>query len=93
MLKNRLSRLLKLSLEMVKRPVVWSSVAPVAFTYASKALVAMRIKVVPVSTMPAVVSRIVVFEDPYVIDWSMPQNSLAGEVVVSGLRMKISTIL
>ena len=27
------------------------------------------------------------FEDPYVIDWSMPQNSLAGEVVVRGLRM------
>lgn len=89
MLKNRLSRLLKFSLEMVKRPVVWSWVAPVAFAYASKALVAMRIKVVPVSTMPAVLSRIGVFEEPYVMDWSMPQNSLAGEVVVSGLKSHI----
>ena len=39
---------------------------------------------VPVSTMPAVLVRIDV-EVPYVIDWSMPKNSDAGEVEVIGL--------
>jgi hypothetical protein len=37
----------------------------------------MRMKVVPVSTTPAVVVRIVV-EAPYRMDWSIPQNSLEG---------------
>ena len=43
----------------------------------------MRVSVVPVSTMPAVLDRRVVV--PYVILWSMPTNSLEGEVVVIGL--------
>ena len=36
------------------------------------------------STMPAVVSRMGVEELPYVILWSIPQNELAGAVVVRG---------
>ena len=64
MLKNKLWRLLKLSFESVNKPVVWSWVAPVACTYASKASVAMRINVVPVSTIPAVWERMGVFDDP-----------------------------
>lgn len=44
--------------------------------------VAMRMKVVPVSTIPAVDDRMVV--PPYEIDWLIPQNSEAGYVVVSG---------
>ena len=46
--------------------------------------VAIIVAVVPVSTMPAVVERMVVLA-PYRIDWSIPQNSEAGEVVVRGL--------
>jgi hypothetical protein len=46
--------------------------------------VARRIRVVPVSTMPAVVVRMVV-EVPYRMDWSIPQNLLEGKVVVRGL--------
>ena len=46
--------------------------------------VEMSVRVVPVSTMPAVLVRIDV-EVPYVIDWSMPKNSDAGEVEVIGL--------
>jgi len=38
---------------------------------------------VPVSTIPAVVDKIVVL--PYLIDWSIPQNWLAGDVLVIGL--------
>jgi hypothetical protein len=45
--------------------------------------VAIRISVVPVSTIPAVVERMVVV--PYLMDWSIPQYSLAGDVVVAGL--------
>ena len=44
-LKNKLSNLF--SLDTVKRPVVWSSVAPVAFWYFSSASVASKINVVP----------------------------------------------
>ena len=43
----------------------------------------MRMRVVPVSTIPAVVERIVVV--PYLMDSLIPQNSLEGEVVVAGL--------
>ena len=46
--------------------------------------VAMRTRVVPVSTIPAVWARIEV--EPKLIDWSMPQNSFAGEVLVIGLE-------
>jgi hypothetical protein len=42
-----------------------------------------RPKNVPVSTIPAVVVKIEV--SPYVMDWSIPQNLLAGEVLVTGL--------
>ncbi len=46
-----------------------------------------RTRVVPVSTMPAVLDRIEV-EAPYRIDWLIPQNSLAGNVVVMGLDIE-----
>lgn len=42
---------------------------------------------VPVSTIPAVVDKMLV-EVPYWTDWLMPQNSLAGEVLVIPLRSK-----
>lgn len=45
----------------------------------------MRVRVVPVSTMPAVLDRMFVFV-PKRIDWLMPQNSDAGDVRVSGLQ-------
>lgn len=48
--------------------------------------VAMSNKVVPVSMIPAVEDSKGVPAVPYVIDWSMPTNSLAGDVVVKGLR-------
>ena len=45
--------------------------------------VASKVRVVPVSTMPAVVDKIEV--EPNVTDWSIPQNSDAGDVLVMGL--------
>ena len=45
--------------------------------------VAMRMSVVPVSTMPAEFGSRV--EPPNDIVWLMPQNSLAGDVDVTGL--------
>ena len=41
--------------------------------------------VVPVSTMPAVEDRILV-DVPYLMDWSMPKKSEAGDVCVRGLQ-------
>ena len=43
----------------------------------------MRIRVVPVSTIPAEFGRMVV--DPYVMVWLIPQKKLEGGVVVRGL--------
>ena len=43
------------------------------FWYLLKASLAMSMRVVPVSTIPAVFPRMVAPEDPYVMDWSMPQ--------------------
>ena len=47
----------------------------------------MSVRVVPVSTMPAVVERMLV-DVPYVMDWSMPKNSDAGDVRVRGLSKR-----
>ena len=44
----------------------------------------LRVHDLPVSTIPAVVDKIVSLA-PYLMDWLIPQNSLAGEVVVIGL--------
>ena len=52
----------------------------------------MRVKVVPVSTMPAVMVRIVV-EVPYWMDWSMPQYRLEGLVAVRGLSSRVSALI
>jgi hypothetical protein len=49
----------------------------------------MRRRVVPVSTMPAVVAKIV--REPYVIDASTPKNSLEGRVVVIGANRIVPT--
>ena len=46
---------------------------------------AMRMRVVPVSTMPAVEDRMFV-DVPYLMDWSMPKKSEAGDVRVRGLQ-------
>ena len=64
-------RLSYCSLVILSMPVVSSRTAPVAFLYASKASVARRMRVVPVSAMPAVFARIGVLS-AYLIDWSMP---------------------
>lgn len=50
--------------------------------------VAIRTRVVPVSTIPDVMGRIELRAAPYVIDSSIPTNSLEGEVEVMGLRIK-----
>ena len=88
---------------ILSNPVVSSNLAPVRDLYSEKALLAIRIRVVPdrynqreiyhsinnadlpVSTTPAVSAKIIVV--PYRMDWLMPQNSLAGEVVVIGLKI------
>ena len=57
----------------VRGPVVSPIVATVSFWYLLKASLAMSMSVVPVSTIPAVFPRMVAPDDPYVIDWSMPQ--------------------
>lgn len=62
-----------------------SNTAPVALWYAVMALVASKSKVVPVSTIPAVVDKMVV-EAPYLTLWLIPQNSLDGKVEVSGAK-------
>ena len=45
----------------------------------------MRMRVVPVSTMPAVFDRMLV-DVPNLIDWSIPKKSEAGDVLVIGLQ-------
>ena len=80
MLKNSDSRFSNCCWVSLSRPVVWSSVAPVAFWYAWNASVAIMTSVVPVSTMPAEPRS----SDslPYARSWSMPQYALAGAVLV-----------
>ena len=58
--KNKLCRFANWDVVSRSKPVVLSSTAPVAFWYAEKALVARRTRVVPVSTIPAVVLRMFV---------------------------------
>ncbi len=65
----------------LSKPVVSSFTPPVALVYLSKASLAIRTRVVPVSTIPAVSDKIAVFAVPYVMLSLMPQNSFAGEVV------------
>ena len=60
MVKNKDWREEYLALVILSKPVLSSRVAPVAERYFLYALVAMRIKVVPVSTMPAVVAKMLV---------------------------------
>lgn len=84
-MKDKVDNLLKLLVETVSRPVALSRVAPVADLYLLNPLVAIKMRVVPVSTIPAVLDRMVV--EPYLIDWLMPQYSLAGEVEVMGLSV------
>ena len=54
-------------------------------TYSMCVPVAMRMRVVPVSTMPAVFDRMLV-DVPNLIDWSIPKKSEAGDVLVIGLQ-------
>jgi len=60
--KNKDLREEYLELEILSKPVLLSREAPVAETYLLYASVAMRIKVVPVSTIPAVELKMVVPE-------------------------------
>ena len=85
MLKNKLCRSSSWSSVILSRPVFASSTAPVAFLYLWYASVASRRSVLPVSVMPAVCASICVLPSPYVIDWSMPTYSEAGETPVIGL--------
>ena len=55
-----------------------------AWTAAASAGGAMM-RVVPVSTMPAVFDRMLV-DVPNLIDWSIPKKSEAGDVLVIGLQ-------
>lgn len=66
------------------RPVAESYTAPIALAYLLNAWLAMYRRLVPVSTMPAVVDEMEV--EPFVIPWSMPQYSEAGKVQVMGLK-------
>ena len=50
----------------------------------------MRIKVVPVSTMPDAEDRIIRLSKPYVIDWLIPTYKDAGDVEVRGLSIRVS---
>lgn len=72
MLKNSDCRLSSCAAVILSRPVVWSSVAPVAFWYFWNASVAIMSSVVPVSTMPAEPLSSDV-PSPYVRSWLMPQ--------------------
>lgn len=60
MVKNRLCSWANWSAVRRSKPVAWSGTPPVARWYAVKASEAMRMSVVPVSTMPAVVCKITV---------------------------------
>jgi len=82
-MKNKLFKLANWAEVIRRRPTLESKTAPVAETYWLYASVAIKIRVVPVSTIPAVVGRIVVL--PYLMDWSMPQELEAGAVVVLGV--------
>ena len=84
MLKKRLCKFSSWSSVILSRPVFASSTAPVALLYLWYASVASRRSVLPVSVMPAVCARIWVLgsPSPYVIDWSMPTYSEAGETPV-----------
>ena len=73
MVKNRLCSFAYWAVVSLRRPVVLSIVAPVRFWYLLKASLAMSMSVAPVSTIPAVFPRMIVLDDPYVIDWSMLQ--------------------
>lgn len=57
-----------------------SSNAPVDDIYLPNAFELSSVSVVPVSTIPAVCGMIGVDAEPNVILWSIPQNSLAGDV-------------
>ena len=57
--------MLKFAVVNFRRPVSLSSVAPVADLYLLKALVAIKRSVVPVSTMPALLDKMVV--EPYLM--------------------------
>ena len=67
MVKNRLCSFACRAVVSLRRPVVPSVVPPVKFWYLLKALLAMSMSVVPVSTIPAVFPRMVAPEDPYVV--------------------------
>jgi len=85
--KFRLPRALNCVSVRRRRPVLSSRTAPVAFSYALNALEAKRTRVVPVSTIPAVLARMLLV--PKVIDSLMPQNSLAGEVLVIDVNVML----
>jgi len=82
--KNKLFRLAYWAEVIRRRPTLESKTAPVAETYLLYASVAIKMRVVPVSMIPAVVGRIVVLV-PYLMDWSIPQYLEAGDIVVLGV--------
>jgi hypothetical protein len=73
MLKYRLFIASNCASVTVKRPVVESSTAPVSCWYFLNASVAIRSKVVPVSTMPELLRRVEELPVPYERVWSIPQ--------------------
>jgi len=66
-----------------RRPTLLSKTAPVTEAYLLNASVAIKMRVVPVSTIPAVVDRMA--WSPYRMLCSKPQYLEAGRVVVVGL--------
>ena len=72
-LKYRLPSFWYCPFEIMSRPVVASSVAPVSDMYRLNASVASRISVVPVSRIPAVDESTFEPDEPYVTLWSSPQ--------------------
>jgi len=70
-----------------RRPTLPSKTAPITEAYLLNASVAIKMSVVPVSTIPAVVERMVC--SPYRMLCSKPQYLEAGRMVVVGLRLFI----
>ena len=73
MVKSRLCSFAYWAVVSLRRLAVPSIIVPVKFWSLLKASLVMSMSVVPVSTIPAVFPRMVAPDDPYVIDWSMPQ--------------------
>jgi hypothetical protein len=86
-IKYKLFKFAYLAAGIERRPTLLSKAAPVTEAYLLNASVAIKMRVVPVSTIPAVAERMAC--SPYRMLCSKPQYLEAGRVVVVGLRFFI----